>query len=218
MSILALSNNYTLDCRQKSTQISQGIHQSWSLFQKKRGSLHLNAYSDSNWQGNPDDRRSTTGYALFLGPCLISWNAKKQPVTSKSSAEAEYQSLALAITELFWLQMLFQELQLYLPNPPTLWCDNLGALSLDSNLVYHTRTKHIEVDYHFIREKVVNKDISTRYISTPNQIADIFIKGLTASRFIFLRDKLNVCSPPISLQKDVSTYDPSEQLPFRINN
>jgi len=80
---------------------------------KKRGSLHLNAYSDLNWPGNPVDRRSTTGYALFLGLCLISWNAKKKPVASKSSTEAEYQSLALAITELFWLQMLFQELQLY---------------------------------------------------------------------------------------------------------
>jgi len=131
-----------------------------------RGSLHLHAYSDSDWAGNPYDRRSTTGYALFLGPCLISWSAKKQPVVSKSSTEAEYRSLALATAELFWLRMLFQEFHLYLSTPPTLWCDNLGALSLASNPVYHARTKQIEVDYHFIREKVVNKDIHTRYIST----------------------------------------------------
>jgi len=97
-----------------------------------------------------------------------------------------------------------------LSHPPTLWCDNLGALSLASNPVYHARIKHIEVDYHFIREKVVNKDISTRYISTLDQIADLFTKGLTTSRFLFLCDKLHVCSSPVSLQEDVSTYEPSK--------
>jgi hypothetical protein len=175
-----------------------------------RGSLHLHAYNDSDWADNPDDQRSTIGYAIFLGPCLISWSAKKQPVVSKSSIEAKYRSLTLATAELFWLSMLFQELHLYLSHPPTLWCDNLGALSLASNLVYHPRTKHIEVDYHFIQEKVVNKDISTRYISTLDQIADLFTKRLTTSRFLFLCDKLHVCSPHVSLREDVSTYEPSK--------
>jgi hypothetical protein len=135
---------------------------------------------------------------------------KKQPIVSKSSTEAEYRSLALATVELFWLRMLFQELHLYLPHPPTLWCDNLGALSLTYNPMYHARTKHIEVDYHFIREKVGSKDISTRYISTLDQIAKLFTKGLTTSRFLFLRDKLHLCSPPVSLREDVSTYEPSK--------
>ena len=99
--------------------------------------------------------------------------------------------------------MLFKELGLFFHAPPTLWCDNLEALALASNPVYHACTKHIEVDYHFIREKVVNKDVHTCYLPTIDQIADIFTKGLTFHRFLFLRNKLQVCSTPISLQGDV---------------
>jgi hypothetical protein len=173
--------------------------------QFSKGTLHLNAYNDSDWAGNPNDRRSIIGFALFLGPCLISWCAKKQPVVSKSSTEAEYRSLAFAATELCWLRMLFKKLGLFL-HAPTLWCDNLGALALASNLVYHAHTKHIEMDYHFIREKVVNKDVHTCYLLTIDQIADIFTKGITSHRFLFLRDKLRVCSTPISLQGDVKHH------------
>jgi hypothetical protein len=121
-------------------------------------------------------------------------------VVSKSITETEYRSLAFATTELCWLRMLFQELALFLPCSPTLWCDNLGALALASNLIYHVHTKHIEVDYHFIREKEVNKDVKTSYISTNEQIADIFTKGLTTIRFLWLCDKQRVCSPPISFR------------------
>jgi hypothetical protein len=102
--------------------------------------------------------------------------------------------------------MLFKELGLFLHAPPTLWCDNLGALALASNPEYHARTKHIEVDYHFIREKVVNKDVITRYLPTLDQLANILTKGLTTNRFLFLHDKLRVCSPPISLQGDVKHH------------
>ncbi|XP_035541384.1 uncharacterized mitochondrial protein AtMg00810-like [Juglans regia] len=168
-----------------------------------KGSLTLNAYSDSDWAGNPDDRRSTIGYAIYLGPCLISWSAKKQTMVSKSSIEAEYRSLALTIGEVYWLRMLLKELQVPLDTTPTLWCDNLRALSLATNPVYHAKTKHIEVDYHFIREKVVNKDITTRYLSTIDQVVDIFTKGLTSARFLLLRYKLRVTTSPINLQGDV---------------
>jgi hypothetical protein len=106
--------------------------------------------------------------------------------------------MALATSDLYWLRMLFRELQVSLPSPPTLWCDNSGALSLASNPVSHARTKHIEVDIHFIREKVTNRDIQLRYISTLDQVADIFTKGLNADRFCCLRAKLPVV-PPISL-------------------
>lgn len=107
--------------------------------------------------------------------------------------------------DIYLLHMLFRELLLPLTTPPTLWCDNLGALLLASNPVYHAHTKYIEVGYHFTREKVVHKDLTTRYISTVDQIADVFTKALTTPRFLLLCDKLHVCSTPINLMGDVKT-------------
>lgn len=169
-----------------------------------KGKLNLQAFCDSDWAGDPDDRRSTTGFGIFLGSCLISWTAKKQPVVARSSTEAEYRAMALATTDLYWLRMLFKDICVPLFSSPILWCDNIGALALASNPVYHARTKHIEIDYHFIREKVVNRDISIKFISTHDQIADIFTKGLSSVRFGSLRNKLMICSAPIRLRGDVS--------------
>jgi len=153
---------------------------------------------------------------VFLGESLLSWSAKKQPVVSRSSTEAEYRSLALVTAELFWLRMLFCELHIPLPTTPVIWCDNVSALALAFNPVYHARTKHIEVDYHFVREKVLNKDISLAFISTADQIADVFTKGLPAARFHFLKSKLKVTSSPVSLRGDVKLYDaaPSESATY----
>ena len=172
--------------------------------QYTKSQLQLNAFCDSDWAGCLDDRRSTTGFAIFLGDCLISWSAKKQSVVSRSSTEAEYRSLAVTTAEVFWLRMLFKELKVFLPTAPILWCDNLSALALASNPVFHARTKHIEVDYHFIREKVLNRDVLLKFISTGDQIADIFTKGLSSARFLFLKSKLMVLSSPISLRGNVN--------------
>jgi hypothetical protein len=154
-------------------------------------------------------RYSTTGIGIALGSSLISWTAKKQSVVARSSTEAEYRAMAIATTDLFWLRMLFKDLGIPLFATPRLWCDNIRALALASNPVYHARTKHIEVDYHFIREKVLNGDISIKYISTHDQIANIFTKGLSSARFQFLRDKLMVCSVPISLRGAVNDISAS---------
>jgi hypothetical protein len=135
------------------------------LFYSK-GPLQLQTFCDSDWAGSPDDFRSTTGFCVFLGHCLISWSAKKQPVVSRSSTKAEYQAMAITTTEIYWLRMLFKDLGVPLPPTPILGCDNVSALALASNPVYHGRTKHIEIDYHFVREKVINGDISVKYIST----------------------------------------------------
>jgi len=99
--------------------------------------------------------------------------------------------------------MLLQELHITLSTAPNLWCDNVSAIALASNPVFHSRTKHIEIDYHFVREKVVNHDIQIQHTSTQNQIADVFTKSHTANRYCFLRDKLCVCFLPHSLRGDV---------------
>jgi hypothetical protein len=111
--------------------------------------------------------------------------------------------MALATAELYWIRMLFKELGIDISSTPTLWCDNISAIALASNPVFHARTKHVEIDYHFIREKVCNRDGKVQYISTLDQVADIFTKGQSAQRFQVLKHKLMVCSCPMNLKRGV---------------
>ncbi|XP_019155991.1 PREDICTED: uncharacterized protein LOC109152798 [Ipomoea nil] len=155
-------------------------------------SSDIHAYSDSDWAGCPIDRKSTSGYAVFLGSNLISWVSRKQCTVARSSTEAEYKGLADVAAEVTWVVSLLRELGLH--SPTTLWCDNLGATYLCANPVFHARTKHVEIDFHFVRDKVASGDFLVNFISTKDQLADIFSKPLPSSRFDVLRGKLNVVS------------------------
>ena len=114
----------------------------------------LVAYSDADWAGCPDTRRSTSGYCIYLGPSLISWSSKRQPTVSRSSAEAEYRAVANAVVECSWLRQLLQELLCEVPKATIVYCHNVSAVYPSANPVHHRRTKHIELDIHFVREHV----------------------------------------------------------------
>ncbi|PRQ52302.1 putative RNA-directed DNA polymerase [Rosa chinensis] len=155
------------------------------------GSLNINAFSDADYAGDPDDRISTGGSCIYLGPNLISWSSTKQGGVSRSSTEAEYRQLAYTAATISWFRHLFKYFKLPL-SCPTLWCDNISALSLASNPVFHSRTLHVEVDYHYVREKVVRRELTVRYLCTTDMIADLFIKGLPSARFSSLVLKLPI--------------------------
>ena len=114
------------------------------------GSLALSAYCDADLVGDPLDRKSITSMVVFLGNSPITLSTKKQLTMARSSIEAEYRALAATATELSLIRQILKDLGVYLSMPLMLWCDNLSALALASNPVFHACTKHIEVDYHYI--------------------------------------------------------------------
>jgi histone deacetylase 1/2 len=162
----------------------------------KSSSMLISGFSDADWAGDIDDRRSTCGFAIFCGPNLIWWSARKQPTVSRSSTEAEYKSLANATAEMIWIEALLKELGVKPRWPPRLWCDNLGATYLCANPVFHARAKHIEIDFHFVREKVGRRQLEIRFVSTKDQIADGFTKALGTRMFEKFRSNLNLIKKP----------------------
>lgn len=154
----------------------------------------LTAYSDADWAGCPDTRRSTSGYCIFLGDNLVSWSSKRQVTVSRSSAEAEYRSVAHAVAETVWLRQLLDELQRPVQQATLVYCDNISAVYLAANPVQHRRTKHIEIDIHFVREKVALGQVRVLHVPTSSQFADIFTKGLPSAIFSEFRTSLSVGS------------------------
>jgi hypothetical protein len=187
------------------------------LLIKKCSSTQLFAYSYADWAGCPDDCKSTFGYCVFLGSNILSWSSNKQPTVSRSSTEAEYKAVANAAAELLWIQALLKELGLFLSSAPILFCDNIGATYLSSNPAYHARTKHIEIDYHFVRDRVASKTLMVKFLSSKAQLADVLTKPLVSHRFNFLKTHLNMCPPILRLQGRIMTSEDKERFNSKDN-
>jgi hypothetical protein len=147
----------------------------------------LVVYTDADWAGCPDTRQSTSGYAVFLG-------AKRQPIVSRSSAEAEYRAVANGMVEASWLRQLLHELHSPLQHATLVYCDNVSAVYLSTNPVQHQRTKHVEIDLHFIRKRVAAGDVRVLSVRTTLQFADIFTKCPPSSLFLDFWSSLNICT------------------------
>ena len=154
------------------------------------GPLTFSAFSDADWDRDPINKKSTTGMLVVLGSSPIPWSSKKQSIVSRSSTEAEYRALASIVAELAWLCTLFKELKLFLPHVPILWCDNNSAIALTSNPVFHSRTKHIKVDYHYVRGCVLRSTLGVKFIFGHDNFANIFTKPLPGPHFLVLHSKL----------------------------
>nr|GEU54567.1 ribonuclease H-like domain-containing protein [Tanacetum cinerariifolium] len=152
----------------------------------------LVAYSDADWAGCPTTRRYTSGYCVFLGNNLLSWSVKHQPTLSRSSTEAEYHRVASIVAETCWLRNLQRELHTPLSSATIVYCDNVSDVYLSSNPVQHQRTKHIEIDIHFVRDLVAAGHVRVLHVPSRYQFVDIFTKGLRSALFEEFHTSLSV--------------------------
>ncbi|KZV29502.1 Cysteine-rich RLK (receptor-like protein kinase) 8 [Dorcoceras hygrometricum] len=162
------------------------------LLFKKSSQRNIEGFTDADWAGSIIDRRSTSGYCIFLWGNLVTWRSKKQSVVARSSAEAELRAMANEVCELLWLKKVLGELKLEVGTPMRLFCDNKSAMSIANNPVQHDRTKHIEIDRHFIKEKLESGEICMPYVTTEQQIADGLTKGHFRPKFEDFTSKLGM--------------------------
>jgi hypothetical protein len=128
----------------------------------------VTAYSDADWGRCPDTRRSTSSFCIYLGDSLVSWSSKRQPTVSRSSTEAEYREVANAAAECIWLRQLLGELHRDIKKATVVFCDNVSAVYMSLNPVHHKRTKHIELDIHFVRECVQLGELRALHVPLTN--------------------------------------------------
>lgn len=173
--------------------------------------LQLYGYSNADWDATLEDRKSTGAYCIFFGNSLISWSSKKHQTVSRSSTKSEYKALTDLAVELLWIQSLLKEISFPIQGPSILWCYNLSSQALATNHVLLAWKKHIEIDLHFIRDKVLSRKLTVRYVPSSDQLVDYLTKPLTHSSFTYFRDKLGVHAHSLpSLRGDVKCITKSK--------
>jgi len=162
------------------------------LMFSKNGHLRVEGYTDADWAGNISDRKSTSGYFLFIGRNLVTWRSKKQNAVALSSAEAEFRGMAKGLCELLWLKRLLTELGFAPDCEMNLYCDNKAAIDISHNPVQRDRTKHVEVDRHFIKQNREAKIIRFPFVKSKDQLADVLTKAVCSKDFNNSLDKLGI--------------------------
>ncbi|CAH9076824.1 unnamed protein product [Cuscuta europaea] len=177
----------------------------YGLYLHRDSPLNLCAFSDSDWGGIHDGGHSTTAYVLYLGNNIISWKSAKQKTVSRSCTEAEYKAVANASAEMLWIRNLLSELGISLSSIPRLFCDNQGATYVCVNPVFHSRMKHLALDFFFVRELVERRQLQVQHISNKFQIVDILTKPLGKTPFRHFRSKLGVSNGSSILRGRIGT-------------
>eukprot|EP00253_Pinus_taeda_P005554 PITA_05554 len=183
-----LGNDPNLVCRLKKAlyglkQAPKGLVLSFGKY------LHQ---QDADWARSVDDRKSTSGGAFFMGSRLVSWFSKKQSSIALSTAEAEYVAARSCCTQLLWMMQTLQDFQINCTPPISILCNNTSEIIISNNLVMHSKTKHIPIKYHFLREQVLEQKVKLEYVPSKEQVADILTKPLSRETFEYLRRKLGV--------------------------
>jgi hypothetical protein len=171
------------------------------IFYSSSAKLELIGYTDSDWAGETETRKSTSGYVFHLSTGVFSWSSKKQQVVALSTAEAEYIAATNCATQAVWLRRMLSELQYQQDGPTKIFCDNKSTIALTKNPVFHGRSKHIDIKHHYIRDLIRDKEIVVEYCTSEDQIADIFTKPLKTNLFLKMKNLLGMMKP--NLREDV---------------
>lgn len=168
----------------------------FEIFYKKGGSKSLIGYTDRDYAGDVEDRKSTSGYVFMLGSRAIAWSSKKQPIVTLSTIEAEFVAVASCASQAIWMKRIFEKLSQLQSGCTTIFCDNSSTLNLSRNPVMHGQSKHIDVHFHFLRDLTKEGTVELVFCGTQEQQADVMTKPLKPEPFQKLRDRLGVFSVP----------------------
>ncbi|KAL4183531.1 hypothetical protein AMTRI_Chr11g155550 [Amborella trichopoda] len=164
----------------------------YGIWYKPVPNFQLVGFTDNDWAGFVDDRKSTSGYVFNLGSGVASWSSKKQATTALSSSEAEYIATTTTVCQAVWMKRILEDLKQVQGYATEIYCDNQATISMTKNPVFHWRTKHIELRHHCIRDVVAKGVITMKYCSTNEQVADGFTKTLSYPKFVKFRSLLGV--------------------------
>ena len=171
----------------------------YGIFYQKKGNSELIGFTDSDYAGCVEDRKSTTGYAFILSDAAVAWSSRKQAIVTLSTTEAEFVAAATSTCQLIWMKRILKRIGYAGSSSPVIFCDNSSAIKLSKNPVMHGKSKHIDVRFHFLRDLVNEGEVQLKFCGTRDQVADIFTKPLKLEAFEDFRSKLGVC--------DVSTIN-----------